>query len=98
MKESKPIDPTSPHLVAMRLAAIRDALEMNKADFADAIGIDRSSYTKMEKATKPILPKDAYRIFELWGVDLNFVYLGQIGGLPGKLSSKITTHLRGGKE
>ena len=72
---------------------MRKALGMSKAEFADMVGIDRSSYTKIEKGTKPLLPKDAYRIWQLYGIDLNFLYLGQVGGLPSSLSSKIVQHL-----
>ena len=96
MEDSPQMQPIDPRLVARRLAAIRRALDIRKADFADAIGVDRSSYTKIEKGTKPLLPKDAYRIFELYGIDLNFVYLGQVGGLPAKLSKAVTSHLSGG--
>jgi len=80
-------------MVTPRVIAVRKALGMSKAEFADMVGIDRSSYTKIEKGTKPLLPKDAYRIWQLYGIDLNFLYLGQVGGLPSSLSSKIVQHL-----
>lgn len=80
-------------MVARRLIAIRAALGLNKADFADQIGVDRSSYTKIEKGVKPLSPPSAYKIYELYGVDMNFIYLGQVGGLPSILSKKVTSHL-----
>jgi len=80
-------------MVARRLTATREAVGLTKAEFADAIGIDRSSYTKIEKGLKPLLPPMAYRIFELYGIDMNFIYLGQVGGLPSSLSSAVTDHL-----
>lgn len=95
MEELSAMQPIHPLLVARRLTAIRAALGLNKADFADSLEIDRSSYTKIEKGQKPLLPKDAYRIFERYAVDLNFIYLGQVGGLPAKLSKSITSHLTG---
>ena len=81
-------------MVTPRLIALRTALGMSKSEFADAIGIDRSSYSKIEKANKPLLPKDAHRIWQLYGVDMNFLYLGQIGGLPVNLSTKIMAALK----
>jgi len=80
-------------MVAERLKALREALEMTKAEFADAIGVDRSSYTKIEKGEKPLLPKSAYRIWKLYGVDMNYVYLGQVGGVPLNLSKRLMIHL-----
>lgn len=85
-------------MVARRLAAAREALGLSKAEFADTIGIDRSSYTKIEKGLKPLLPPTAVLIFQLYGVDLNYLYLGQLGGLPSNLSSKVIAHLKGATE
>ena len=90
IKNASPVDPV---MVAPRLAAIRTALDMNKTDFARMIGVDKSSYTKIEKGEKPLLTATAYKIYELYGVDLNFIYLGQVGGLPSRLSNSIISHL-----
>lgn len=87
--------PHEPAMVARRLRALREALGLNKADFADAIGIDRSSYTKIENGTKPLLPPTAYKIWRLYGVDMNYIYLGQVGGVPSNLSKELTTALSG---
>jgi DNA-binding XRE family transcriptional regulator len=95
MEESATHHPHEPAMVARRLIALRAALGMNKAAFADMIGLDRSSYTKIEKGEKPLLPPSAYRIYQLFGVDMNFIYLGQVGGLPVKLSSAVMSHLNG---
>lgn len=81
--------------VARRLEAVREALGLSKAEFADRLEIDRSSYSKIELGKKPLLVKDAMRVYQLYGVDLNFLYLGQIASLPSHLSSQITSHLRG---
>lgn len=97
MDETHHLQPTSPLLVARRLTALRSALGINKADFADAIGIDRSSYTKIEKGEKALLPPKAYEIFTKYRADLNYIYCGELGGLPNHLSSKITKHLNGPK-
>lgn len=92
--ETKPVyDPVDPMMVAPRLIAIREALGINKTDFARRIGIDKSSYTKIEKGEKPLLTGNAYKIYQLYGIDLNFIYLGQVRDLPGSLSSAIINHL-----
>lgn len=85
--------PYEPVLVARRLAALREALGMTKAEFADLIGVDRSSYTKIEKGAKPLLPPNAYRIWELFGVDMNYIYLGHVHTLPENLSKAVTSNL-----
>jgi len=91
-------EPWEAPMIARRLAAAREALGMTKAELADMLEIDRSSYTKIEKGAKPLLPRDAYRLWQLYGIDLNFIYLGQLGGLPVSLSSKVTRHLKGDQQ
>lgn len=93
MEESNTPAMADPEMVTPRLIALREALDLTKGDFADAIGIDRSSYSKIEKAAKPILPPLAQRIWTLYGVDMNYIYLGRVDGLPAHLSSKITKRL-----
>ena len=93
MKESTPETSVDPEKVAERLVAVRAALGLDKASFSDIIGIDRSSYTKIEKGIKPLLPPYAFKIYQLYSIDMNFIYLGQLGGLPQSLSKDIITHL-----
>ena len=95
MEESQRPAPFEPLMVARRLKALRTTLGLSKAEFADIIEIDRSSYSKIEKGTKPLLPYSAYRIYELYGVDMNFIYLGQVGGVPEKLSKQLMSFLSG---
>ncbi|GLO70309.1 hypothetical protein MACH17_18260 [Phaeobacter inhibens] len=93
MVKSSKDSPVDPMIVAPRLTALREALGMTKADFSDMIEIDRSSYTKIEKGEKPLLPRQAFKIYERFGVDMNYIYLGQVGGVPQKLSKTLTTIL-----
>jgi len=93
MEESHKPSTADPEMVTPRLVALREALNLSKGQFADAIGIDRSSYSKIEKSNKPILPPTAERIFSLYGVDMNYIYLGRVDTLPAHLSAKITSRL-----
>lgn len=95
MEESSEMQPWHPINVARRLWAARKALGFSKAQFADRIDYDRSSYTKLEAAKKPLLAKEAFRIYQLFGIDPNFFYLGRMDSIPASLSNKITEHLNG---
>jgi transcriptional regulator with XRE-family HTH domain len=81
--------PWGPQTVAPRLIATRRALGFSGHDFAHMIGLDPSSLTKCEKGRKPLGPEYAYRIFQLWGVDMNWIYLGRVDGLPDALRRRI---------
>lgn len=85
-------------LVAPRLEAVRAALKLSKAEMAEVIEIDPSSYSKIIKGEKPLLPPQAWNLWHKYAVDLNFLYLGQIGGLPSYLSKAVMTHLTGAQE
>lgn len=93
MEESAKIGPADPQMVTPRLIALREALNLSKGEFADSIGMDRSSYSKIEKSNKPILPPTAQKIWELYGADMNYIYLGRLDSLPAHLSAKITKSL-----
>lgn len=86
--------PYSPPMVAARLSAVRESLDMQKSEMADALGIDRSSYTKIESGSKPLKPEYAFRLWELYAIPMDFTYRGQIRDLPPSLSSAVTRHLK----
>lgn len=75
----KTIDPAA---VGERLVQLRDFHEINQGDFADSVGIDRSSYSKIERGTKPLKADMAYAISERWGVTMDFLYRGRLTDLP----------------
>ncbi|MEY8117627.1 helix-turn-helix domain-containing protein [Falsihalocynthiibacter sp. BN13B15] len=90
-------NPFHPVLVGERLAALRNHYKLNKADFADSVGIDRSSYTKIENGTKPLKADMAYIIAEKWGISMDFIYRGRLTELPKNLADALTTIQRGEK-
>lgn len=95
-----PVNPTSeihPARVALRLAALREALGMSKTDFADAIGVDKSSYTKIEAGRKALTHYMAHRVCVLYGCTMEFLYRGQISDrdLPHSHAHAIRARLVG---
>lgn len=85
--------PSEPSRVAQRLEALFAAADVNRAEVADLIKLDRSSMTKVMKGEKPLKPEWAVKICELYGVSLDFLYRGQLRDLPPTLSKKIIAAL-----
>lgn len=81
--------PFHPVAVGRRLKALRDYREKNKAEFADSVGIDRTSYGRIEKGLKPLKADMAYRIAERWGVSMDFLYRGRLTELPDSLADSL---------
>lgn len=87
-------DPTAWPKVAQRLRYVRAAFSLDqKSDLADIIPIDRSSYTKIEKGEKALKPEWAYRIWELYGVPMEYIYRGAMDNIPDKLRIAIMQNL-----
>ena len=80
---SRTIDPQA---VAERLTRLREHYEMSQGAFADSVGIDRASYSKIEKGTKPLKAEMAFAIAERWGVSMDFLYRGRLTELPHSLA------------
>ena len=88
-----PIDPVA---VGERLVRLREFHEMNQGDFADSVGIDRSSYSKIERGTKPLKAEMAYAISERWGVPMDYLYRGRLTEVPRRLADAFMSRRTNG--
>lgn len=71
-----------PDQVAPRVYAIREYLRLSKAQFAEAVSLDPSSLTKIEKGTAGLDIAVAERIATLYGFGLDFIYRGDLDDVP----------------
>ncbi|TMV14426.1 helix-turn-helix domain-containing protein [Arenibacterium halophilum] len=76
--------------VATRVRNVREAYGMASGDFARSIGVDPSSYSKIEKGTKPLKMEMGVAVCEAYGVTLDYIYRGRLGDLP----EKVLRHLQ----
>lgn len=88
----------SPEQVARRLVALREAVALGPSEFADTVGIDRSSYSKIEAGKKALRSEMGFAIAERWGVSMDFLYRGVLSDLPEKYRTNILSHLSQGQE
>ncbi|WP_157982296.1 helix-turn-helix transcriptional regulator [Oceanicella sp. SM1341] len=75
--------------VSLRLRALREALDISQSQFADAIGHDRSSYSKVESGKEGLSLRYAQIMCDLYGIGLDFIYRGDFRDLPDNLASKV---------
>ena len=78
-----------PDKVGPRITALRDALGLSKAEFADSIELDRSSLSKIEQGKAGLDIAVAERISALYGCGLDFIYRGEFSDLPRDLHSNV---------
>jgi transcriptional regulator with XRE-family HTH domain len=82
-----------PDRVGERVTALRTSLGQSKAEFADSIGLDRSTLTKVEAGTKGLDVVVGARIAEIYGFGLDFIYRGVMTDVPDALRSRVMVDL-----
>ena len=77
-----------------RLKAVRLALGFEKIRaFAEALDIHEDTYRAWERGDNMVPPSAITLLFELYGVDHNWVYLGDPSRLPYALASSMPAKL-----
>jgi transcriptional regulator with XRE-family HTH domain len=86
-----------PERVALRLRVLREALGLSRAEFADSLRINRSSYTLIEDGRKPLNHRMGYDVAVRYGVTMDYLYRGSMGelDLPASHSQQIRALLMG---
>ncbi|MES2814506.1 MAG: helix-turn-helix transcriptional regulator [Pseudomonadota bacterium] len=83
-----------PDRVGARVTAMRLALQLSKAQFADSLGLDRSSLTKIEAGSKGLDIVTGAKIAEIYGFGLDFIYRGTLTDVPEAHRSEVLAELR----
>lgn len=82
-----------PDRVGERVTALRMALHLSKAEFADSLGLDRSSLTKIEAGTKGLDIVIGAKIAEIYGFGLDFIYRGTLTDVPDTLRGEVLSEM-----
>jgi transcriptional regulator with XRE-family HTH domain len=75
--------------VGQRLEAVREALGLQKGEFAQSFDVDPSSYSKIIKGEKPLKADMAFMIAEKWGISMDYLYRGRLSDLPASVAEKL---------
>lgn len=77
-------------LIGRRLEAIRLVKEAGtQQEFAEAIGVSRNRYNNWACGVGPIPIAQAAKVKELTGATLDYIYLGELSGLPLALAKAL---------
>ena len=80
-----------PERVGPRVTAIRECLELSKAELADSISLDRSTLTKIEKGETGLDIAKGELIAAIYGFGLDFIYRGDFSDAPERHRAKIAS-------
>jgi transcriptional regulator with XRE-family HTH domain len=83
------LDPGSLPAIARRLQLLRKALAPTQAEFCRRIGVAPNAWNNYEKAFNRINIDAALRIQQLYGVPLDWIYIGIPAMLPSHLAEKV---------
>lgn len=78
-----------PNRVGERITALRETLRLSKAQFADSIGFDRSTLSKIENGSRGLDIAVAARIADIYGAGLDYIYRGVMADVPPDLRATI---------
>ena len=78
-----------PEAIAYRLELIRRAADLSKSEIADALGIERSYWSRFEGGKRAITEPVAALLVDRFGVTLDFVFLGRWHTLPFEAAQKL---------
>ncbi|MFD2855387.1 helix-turn-helix domain-containing protein [Seohaeicola zhoushanensis] len=81
-----------------RLRIVREALGLSSGDFARSVGIDPSSYSKIESGNKPLKMDMGFAIAEAYGVTMDYLYRGRLTDLPDRVAEHLRQTLKGQDE
>ena len=82
-----------PHRVGERVTALREALNLSKAEFADSLSLDRSTLSKVEAGTKGLDVVVGARIAEMYAAGMDFTYRGVMADLPQDMRIKVMNYM-----
>jgi plasmid maintenance system antidote protein VapI len=78
-----------PERIGFRLMLLRQALGMSPSEMADALGIERTYWSRFEGGKRPITETVAALLVDRFGVTLDFVILGRWDRLPFDLAQRM---------
>ena len=94
MKNATPNARLDLDAIAFRLRVVREAFGMNSGDFAQSIGVDASSYSKIEAGKKPLKMEMGYSVAEAYGVSMDYLYRGRLTDLPERIAAQHRQSLK----
>jgi DNA-binding XRE family transcriptional regulator len=77
--------------IAHRLERTREALGLSQSEFADKAGIARNTYNQWEKGKGRPQLDGAIALCTAYGLTLDWIYFGQMAGLPYQTAQKLVT-------
>lgn len=82
-----------PDKVGPRITALRETLALSKGQFADSVGLDRSTLTKIEQGNEGLSLPKGIAVATLYGVGLDFIYRGDLSDVPEKMRPRLLVNL-----
>lgn len=84
------IDQTPYLEIGRRLTAIRVAeSSMSQKEWAEKHGFSPTQYNNWEKGVRRITVDEAERLCDLYGLKLDFIYRGNVSGLPENIRNAL---------
>lgn len=75
--------------VARRLRWTRQVAQLNQQEFSESAGLSQPQYSQFETGKRLLTLRAAMRLCQAYGITLDWLYLGDPGGLPYRMADAI---------
>lgn len=75
--------------VGVRLRTLRLAFGKSQSDFAKTLGVGATAISNYEVGARAVDPYDAFKLKNVYGAPLEWLYSGDVSSLPGHLAEKL---------
>ena len=89
MIEEHLLEELRPERIGHRLMLLREAVGLKPSEMADALGIERTYWSRFEGGRRPLTMPIAALLVDRFGVTLDFLLLGRWGGVPLDLANAM---------
>jgi transcriptional regulator with XRE-family HTH domain len=87
------LDPRTLPMIALRLRATREAVGMSQIELCRHVGIQPNAYNQWEKGHGRPSLEHAFKLVNALGITLDWIYLGNLDGVPHGLASRIAARM-----
>lgn len=83
--------------VGRRLALTRQALDLGQVEFSEGAGLSQPQYSQFETGKRLLTLRSGLKLCQKYNITLDWLYLGDPGGLPYRLADTIKSLRKGNR-
>lgn len=79
--------------VGRRLQALRLALDLKSKEMCAEVNVEANTWSQWENGKRMAALDAMMRVYDRFGADLNYIYMGSMASMPHELAAKVRAQL-----